>query len=464
MTRGMPRGVRAGVRRRDRRRRARRPWFHTRRADRVRHCRDIARGRHAARRQGARLTRRGGAAFDGCEPARLPDPRRRATGATSPASPTPSPGRSTGTTWPSRRGPRRSRPTRRCARPATCAAGCSPSRTGAPWTCTGDGPAVRCRHDDPASLRTRADRSGGRRRLPDGPLWAGVAALPEPTTRGRRPQVRRRPRPPHHRRRAGHHARDEPAPRQRRARDPAQGGPDDRPHHPPRGLRADPAHLRPPGAAPSRRLVRRRGHRRRPDAVGPQRLRRARRLRVRRRPPTDEDRAPRPAQRRGSRPRVLRQPARARRGAAPSSRPSSPVGGTASTLRTDLALASRFQRIVLAAPRRDRSATASARPTASSPRAVDRPKAARAVGRGARREPAVRRPALPPRRRRRTGALTGYAGGLAAKQLPPRPGGPGERLTHPFGRRGLGAAAVPCHDGGGRWIMAGKPGPGDAAG
>ena len=180
----------------------------------------------------------------------------------SPASPTPSPGRSTGTTWPSRPGRRRSRPTRGSRAPGTCVAGCSRSPTAARWMSTAGG------RDAPFPTRTPPSLAEAPALPPPEPgddgLWARVRVPAGATARGRRPPLRRRPRPPPHRRGPRHHPDDEPPARQRRPRRLAprtwrmrHDQPPQRSLHP----RRPPAH-----AADDRRLLRPRGHRRRPDA------------------------------------------------------------------------------------------------------------------------------------------------------------------------------------------------------
>ena len=122
---------------------------------------------------------------------------------------------------------------------------------------------------------------------------------------------------------------------------------------------------------------------------------------------------------RGARPAVpagvaagAARPARTGRGPGGAGRLPGRTPRTPVDLPVDLALATAFQREVLPALRRTRR-TASARRTARWP--GRRPAHGGSGGRRrARRQPAVHRAALPPRRGR-PGALTGYAGGLAAK-------------------------------------------------
>ena len=172
----------------------------------------------------------------------------------------------------------------------------------------------------------------------------------------------------------------------------------------------------PAGAAAERRLLRRGGHRHRPDAVGPQRLWRTRRL-CRSCPTTeDEDRILTRLSERVS-PRVLRQPGELDE--ARTQLEAFLAGRTREfSLRTDLALASDFQRTVL--PRLAATVGYGDRATYGELAArVERPSAARAVGRGPGREPVVRRAPLPPDRRleRRPDRVCRWAGRQA---LPPR--------------------------------------------
>ena len=264
---------------------------------------------HTDRRRGVRCR----------DPASRSSSSSTRTGVTSPGSRTPWPGRWTATTWPSRRGPRRSRPTPRCARRANLRG----------WLltitsrCAMDAHRGRARRAVPAEDVADLAAASRRPRVAAGPdadrpdelLWTRVAALPE---RQRTAVVLKYVADLDHptiARVLG----TSPTMSRRLVSDalvhPAEGRAMSTRRHRPR----DPAGRLRPGRAPAgaarvRRLLRRGGHRRRADAAGAHR-----RPATWSPPPSCGPARPRSCWlerlARAVSPRVLRQPADAGRGA-----------------------------------------------------------------------------------------------------------------------------------------------------